>query len=97
MKGIYVLRLEGDNYYVGSSADIDRRISSHMAGRGSVWTQLHPPAEIVETMEVNAPETRKKFERYKTLHLMKEKGWEKVRGAGWTRRDLRPPRLFAFN
>lgn len=92
MRGIYVLRLEGDNFYVGSSENVERRITSHMNGKGSVWTRLHPPVEVVETMEVNDPEKQKKFERYRTLHLMMRKGWERVRGAGWTKRNLTKPK-----
>lgn len=92
MRGIYVLKLEDDRYYVGSSENIDRRIARHMNGRGAVWTRLHPPVEVADTMEVNDPERRKKFERYRTLHLMKEVGWEKVRGGGWTQRNLKCPR-----
>jgi len=96
MRGIYALKLEGGNYYVGSSGNVERRINSHMDGRGSAWTRLHRPVEVLDTMEVKDPESRKRFEKYRTLHLMKKKGWERVRGWAWTQRNLsRPPRALS--
>ena len=47
---IYVLRLEHQKYYVGyCETTDDRRIRQHFDGRGSLWTQMHPPIEVMWT------------------------------------------------
>lgn len=85
--GVYVLRLEGGKYYVGSSEDIHRRLSNH----SSEWTKRYNPIEVVDTFP--AYTGLKDLEREVTLMYMKEHGWENVRGAGWTKVDMkRPPK-----
>eukprot|EP00474_Spongospora_subterranea_P003453 CRZ03911.1 hypothetical protein [Spongospora subterranea] len=48
MGQVYVLRLEGDNIYVGKSDDAEARISKHFRGSGSAWTKLHAPLSVEE-------------------------------------------------
>jgi predicted GIY-YIG superfamily endonuclease len=38
-RGVYVLLLEGSRYYVGSSADVARRVAAHRAGTGAAFTR----------------------------------------------------------
>lgn len=47
---IYCLRLEGGYFYIGQTVDVERRFAIHMSGKGSAWTKIHKPIEIIETM-----------------------------------------------
>jgi predicted GIY-YIG superfamily endonuclease len=44
---LYVLRCEGDNYYVGTTKNLDERLKQHWAGTGAAWTQKWAPVEAV--------------------------------------------------
>lgn len=74
---VYVLHLEGDHYYVGSTKDPRSRIKQHVDGTGTVWTSIH---KVLSVVSVNLA---KHFleEHCLTLEMMKEKGIDKVRGA----------------
>jgi predicted GIY-YIG superfamily endonuclease len=85
---VYVLRLQDECYYVGTSETLGKRLHDHFCGQGSAWTQLHRPACVVEITEGGKAE-----EKVKTLEYMQKQGWEKVRGYAWTQKDLKfPPR-----
>ena len=71
----YVLRLEDDCLYVGYTADPEVRISSHFLGRGAQWTALHKPVGI---KSIQSGDTQ--LENCLTLALMRQFGWQKVRG-----------------
>ncbi len=45
---IYILKLEGGNYYVGRSTNLKQRIKDHFDGNGSAWTNLHKPKELID-------------------------------------------------
>ena len=76
----YVLLLEGGNYYIGKSKDVENRINSHKNGDGSSWTKLHKMDRVLEVLEGDV-------EKETTLKYMKIYGKEKVRGHGWTQVD----------
>ena len=81
--GVYVLRLEAGRFYVGASADIDARIASHRARRGSAFTRAFA------VVEEEAPATRamddfESWERAETLWRIRAHGRELVRGWMWT-------------
>lgn len=78
---VYVLELADQHYYVGRTAQsLMSRIRAHENGSGARWTQEHEPRGLIEVHENVAGSV----ERTVTLRLMKEYGWERVRGAGWT-------------
>ena len=92
-KKLYVLELEDDCYYVGiADGDTKIRFKSHMAGHGSKWTKLHKPLQRDEPMLVlemgvgvdNPFNLIEVDESTVTYHLMCEKGFDKVRGSGWS-------------
>jgi hypothetical protein len=37
---VYVLRLQDDCWYVGKSANVERRLQQHIDAAGAVWTEL---------------------------------------------------------
>lgn len=76
---VYVLELEDNCWYVGYTHNLNSRISQHMSGNGSRWTQLHKYKKIKKVVYPGS----KLIERELTLKYMKKYGWENVRGAGW--------------
>ena len=88
---VYTLLLQEDHYYAGLSGSwesLGGRLESHLDGHGSSWTRLHPPLKVLE-----AKYGSKTVERDTTMQLMRDKGWTKVRGAGWTPVLIRMPRF----
>nr|QQV29257.1 hypothetical protein K-LCC10_0002 [Kaumoebavirus] len=79
-KFVYVLRLEGDNYYIGITTDIESRIAVHREGKGGLWTKLHPPIEKIDEYDNGSTELENEI----TLKYIEMHGWEKVRGASFT-------------
>jgi len=87
---VYVLRLQDDCWYVGKSANVERRLQQHIDAAGAVWTELHPPlstdalfsVEDVADIDASGRETRR------TAQLMLEYGVNSVRGGPWTRADM---------
>lgn len=74
----YVLLLEGDNIYVGTSTQLHNRLNSHWNGIGAKWTMLHKPVKVIG---IHAGGFEK--EQQLTLLCRDKYGVEKVRGAGY--------------
>ena len=75
---VYVLELEGKNWYVGYSQDVQTRIASHFLGVGAKWTQEHKPIAV---NSVKPGDTH--LETLTTVALMATHGWERVRGGSY--------------
>ena len=76
---VYVLKLQGGNYYVGKSDDVISRFQEHMRGSGSAWTKKHKPISIVESRDgVSVFEEDKVTKEY-----MAKYGIDKVRGGSY--------------
>ncbi len=75
---VYILELEGGNWYVGWSADLHTRIASHFLGAGSLWTRLHKPIAIHSVKPGCTT-----LETCTTVAMMCKHGWEKVRGGSF--------------
>ena len=80
----YVLELEEGNYYVGVSANLNIRFGSHWTGQGARWTRKYRPIKIHKVVLGNK-------EKELTLSMMKEFGWENVRGYSWCQVNLKNP------
>jgi len=72
---VYVLRLQDDRRYVGWSADPETRIASHFLGRGSHWTQTHPPVAVESIQPGDTT-----LENVITIAMMAKHHWRNVRG-----------------
>ena len=86
----YTLELEDGCYYVGLTEtwqSLGTRMSYHFSRRGSSWSKLYPPLRLLEAIEGN-----KATEQQRTIALMKEKGWENVRGGSYTQVSMRQPK-----
>jgi len=84
---VYVLLCEGQNYYIGSTRNLFRRIAEHVSGNGSEWTEKHPVTEIVEKREVDEGRLFS-VENALTIKYMKEHDVSSVRGSKWAAVDL---------
>jgi predicted GIY-YIG superfamily endonuclease len=81
---IYVLKLNQGKYYIGKSIQPKYRMKQHFSGKGSSWTKLYPPIQVVETITSNHP-----FEEDRmTLEWMQKKGIDHVRGGSFSHRIL---------
>jgi predicted GIY-YIG superfamily endonuclease len=84
---VYCLVLENGKYYVGTSAQLNQRLSSHWEGNGSRWTKIHKPIKIYSVCLGN-----RNTERRVTLEIMAKFGWKNVRGGPWCKPMMhRPP------
>lgn len=87
----YVLLLQNENVYVGSTNHLYIRLMEHLSDNGersAQWVKLHGP--IVRVLEV-CKNCAADDETYKTLEYMSLFGWQSVRGASWCKIDLRGP------
>jgi predicted GIY-YIG superfamily endonuclease len=84
MEHLYILELEGGNYYVGKSTDPAKRFQQHKSGTGSAWTKAHRPVRLLETRAITSPYD----ETNVTKDLMKKYGVDRVRGGAYTAVDL---------
>ena len=77
----YALLLQGNNYYIGQTDDMDKRWHQHATGCGAAWTRLHPPIAIVETRN----DSRESFgeEDRMTKQYMQQHGLESVCGGSY--------------
>ena len=80
---IYVLELEGDNYYIGATHNFNMRIAQHIYGNGAKWTRLHKPRRVVEIIL----DISKTTENETTLRYIELYGPARVRGGSWCKID----------
>lgn len=85
---VYVLELLGGFVYVGKSTDVKRRVEEHMRGDGAWFTKAYRPTgrllRRLGTLEGDGDGP----ERDETLRQMDARGWERVRGWKYTRKEL---------
>ena len=73
---VYILKLKGNKYYVGSTDNLERRMKQHYDGYGSSWTKKYPPIQTINTFE-----NCDKFDEDKhTKRYMSKFGIDNVRG-----------------
>lgn len=76
---IYVLCLQGGNYYVGKSDNVTNRYEQHVKGYGSAWTKKHKPLWLEKTYENVSPFQEDSI----TKEYMSKYGIDKVRGGSY--------------
>ncbi len=48
MKGyVYILKCSNDQYYTGSTININERVANHFEGKGANFTKKYPPIKLV--------------------------------------------------
>ena len=68
----YILLCGNDEYYVGSTEDIRRRLHEHQTKNGGRFTKLHQPVKLVYTEEYDT--YHQAFKRERQLH-----GWSRAK------------------
>lgn len=81
---VYILELEDDRVYVGSSTNVERRIAQHLSGNGSAFTRLYKPTGVRLPRLGNVNGDGDAAERDETLRYMYLKGIPMVRGWKFT-------------
>lgn len=76
---IYILELENNKYYIGRSNDPNNRIYKHFSNRGSTWTKLYKPLNIMKTYNNCDIFDEDKY----TIQLMSIYGIDNVRGGSF--------------
>ena len=79
MQSIYILKLEKNKYYVGTSFDVRTRYNQHKDGSGSSWTSKYRPIRILEVKKLTGIHR----ENNETEDLMKKYGIDNVRGGDY--------------
>jgi putative endonuclease len=51
MPWVYILKCSDRSYYVGSTVDLDRRLTEHRSGEGAAYTRRRRPVELVFAQE----------------------------------------------
>ena len=77
---IYVLQLESGKYYVGSTQNFVARLTQHMEGGGSTFTQAYPVVDVVEVRTNARPEDENMVVR----QYMARYGINNVRGGSFS-------------
>jgi predicted GIY-YIG superfamily endonuclease len=81
---IYVLKLEGEKYYVGvTSKTPEMRFNEHQSKRrGAGWTRLHKPIKIIDTKDLGVItyEKAEEFEKLVVREYIDKFGIDNVRG-----------------
>lgn len=88
---IYILKLEKDKYYVGSTINVHKRFKQHMNGSGSAWTKKYKPIEVLESFPGDC------FDEDKTLKVYMSKfGIGNVRGGSYSNLKLTKNQLICL-
>ena len=83
MVSLYVLKLQHRCWYVGISANPERRIKQHFRGKGASFTKKHLPVECVHT-EPFTTRYKAEYAEYRVARKMRALyGKDLVKGAGW--------------
>lgn len=83
---IYILKLNNNNFYVGTTSNLPRRLRDHFNHRGSVWTKKHKPLEVLDILENKDIFSEDNI----TKQLMFLHGFNHVRGGSYCRTELTP-------
>ncbi|MBP9670252.1 GIY-YIG nuclease family protein [Candidatus Woesebacteria bacterium] len=49
---VYMLICEDTSFYIGTTNDVDKRFSKHVAGKGASYTRSHKPLKVVNREEL---------------------------------------------
>lgn len=84
MEKLYVLKLEGDRYYVGKTTDVEKRVKEHAVGNGAGYTRLYKPTRVVEVRTLKSAQDENNL----TREYMEKYGVDKVRGGSYSQVKL---------
>jgi putative endonuclease len=78
---VYLLRCSDDSFYVGSTWDLERRVSEHQLGLGAAYTRRRRPVELVWSAA---------YDRVDEAYAMEKRiqGWSRVKRQALVDGDL---------
>ena len=85
---VYILQLEDDRIYVGTSQDVERRVLQHVSGKGAAFTRRFKPTGVRLPRLGNVSGDGDAAERDETLRYMYLKGIDMVRGWKYTQVEM---------
>lgn len=87
----FVLKLHGDNYFIGKTNNLKLALLNELNGLGSEWTKMHKPLELLSLFKINSTEksTVRQLHNDLVINFMKKFGFHKVRGGDFFRADIR--------
>ena len=89
---VYILLLSQAKWYVGTTRKSpEARFKEHVGKGGAAWCKRFPPIRIVSTQRCTSELDMLVQEKLTTFEMMKEKGYEQVRGANFC--QLKPLNL----
>ena len=50
---VYMLICEDSSFYIGTTNDVDKRFTKHIAGKGASYTRSHKPIKVVYQEELS--------------------------------------------
>ena len=83
---VYVLELAEGRFYVGHTTELYRRICQHFSGTGAVFTKTFKPLKVLSVTEGSVALEKATFAAVAATH-----GWDNVRGAGYTKVQMKAP------
>lgn len=92
MVNIYVLKLEGEKYYVGKTNHTFQRFNQHATGSGAKWTKKFPVVDL----HAFHPNMKDSDENKLTIQMMQNYGVKNVRGGSWTKVDMTDQEIHAL-
>lgn len=83
---VYVLKCQQNKYYVGVTFQPAKRLKAHNKGKGSLWTSLYKPIEVIYEQEIGAMHyfDAEVYEDYYTYLAIAKYGEDNVRGGHFT-------------
>jgi len=76
---IYCLKLSENKYYIGKTENYRNRLSEHINKKGSKWTKIYKPIEIIFVFKTNNLNDENKY----TILYMLKYGSKNVRGGSY--------------
>jgi cellular nucleic acid-binding protein len=81
---IYILKLDGENYYIGKTNNVDKRFAEHLSGKGSIFTKKYKPIKIEKVIPNASPFDEDRYVK----EYMAKYGINKVRGGSYVTEEL---------
>ena len=81
---IYILKLENNKYYIGSSRNVDKKYQKHVNGTICSWTKKYKPLFIEKIIPSAHPYDEDKY----TIKYMNMHGIDNVRGGLFSMEEL---------
>jgi predicted GIY-YIG superfamily endonuclease len=92
MTTLYVLRLEGGNFFVGTTSSFEKHMDQHRRGNAALWTRKHKPVSV----EISRLCTSSREEEWVTKQYMYKHGIDRVRGSVYVLEVLPKEQIIAL-